>query len=123
MGCSELSHGCDAPSVQRSVQSDLCLSFFLQASADGLGESGAKTKASPRPTKVGAPDAASSTRAATPNSSDRTVASPYRSAPLYNCISIHIYPSMHLSIDLSICLSIYLYDIYVSVYIDVYLCV
>ena len=109
--------------MQRSVQSGLCLSFSLQASADGLGESGAKTEASPPPTKVGKPNAASSTKATKPDRSDTTVASSYRSAPLYNCISIHIYPSMHLSIDLSICLSIYLYDIYVSVYIDVYLCV
>ncbi len=101
--------------------------FTVQASADGLGESGAKTEASPRPTNVGARTAAGSTRAAKPDPSDRTVASPYRSAPLYNCISLSIYLciylSMHLSIDLSIYLSIYLYYIYVSVYIDVYLCV
>ena len=57
----------------------------VQASAGGLGDAEGKSEASPRPTqptKVGARNAAGSTRSAEPDGSGRAVSSPRRSAPL-----------------------------------------
>jgi hypothetical protein len=84
----------------------------VQASADGLGEAGTKTHASPPPTdptKARAPDAAGPTRATKPGGSGRAVSSPHRSAPVFIYLSNSLNPSILLSMYLSIYLSIYIY--------------